>query len=92
MKGNLQEQKEVESRKLNLLVFKAPWAVEEASKVEETHHDLLLMNDVLNEMTVDTTVSNIIRHGKRMKDKARPLQITVPSAEVKTETLRKWNS
>ena len=42
MKEILQEQKEVERRKLNLLIFKAPEAVEEASKVEETHHDLLL--------------------------------------------------
>ena len=89
VKEVLQEQKEVERRKLNLLIFKAPEAVEEASKVEETHHDLLFMNDVLNEMKIDTTVSNIIRHGKRMKDRARPLQITVPSAEVKTEILKK---
>ena len=47
------------------------------------------MNDVLNEMKIDTTVSNTIRHGKRMKDRAKPLLITVPSAEVKTEVLKK---
>ena len=85
----LQEQNEVERRKLNLLIFEAPEAVEEASKVEDIHHDLLFMNDVLNEMKIDTTVSNTIRHGKRMKDRAKPLQIIVPSAEVKTEILKK---
>ena len=56
VKEILQEQKEVERRKFNLLIFKAPEAVEDASKVVETHNYLLFMNDVLNEMKIETTV------------------------------------
>ena len=41
MKEILQEQKEVERRKFNLLIFKAPEAVEDASNVVETHNYLL---------------------------------------------------
>ena len=89
VKEILQEQKEVERRKFNLLIFKAPEAVGNASKVVETHNYLLFMNDVLNEMKIETTVLNIISHGKRMKDMTRPLQITVSSAEFKIEILKK---
>ena len=88
VKEVLQEQKEVERRKLNLLLFKAPEAAEDASKEEEKNHDLLVMNDILTEMKIETPVSNVTRHGKRSKDKARPLQITVPSIEVKNKILK----
>lgn len=88
VKEVLQEQKEVERRKFNLLIFKAPEALEEASKEEEVHHDLLFMNDLLNELKIEATVSNVIRHGRRTKDKSRPMQISVPNAEVKNEILK----
>ena len=48
-------------------------AVEDASKEEEKNHDLLVRNDILTEMKIETPVSNVIRHSKRSKDKARPL-------------------
>ena len=52
VKEVLQEQKEVERSKLNLLLFKAPEAAEDASKEEEKNHDLLVMNDILTELKV----------------------------------------
>ena len=63
--------------------------VEKASKVEETRHDLFFINNVLNEMKIDTIVSKIIRQGKRLKDRARPLQIKFHRAKLKTEILKK---
>ena len=69
---------------MNLLIFKAPVAVEEASKV-----DLFFIINVLNDMKIDTSVSNIIRQEKRLKDRARPLQIKVHRTEFKTEILKK---
>ena len=47
----LQEQKVVERRKLNIFIFKAPGALEEAFKVEETHHDILFMKKNFNSET-----------------------------------------
>ncbi|MEW8548553.1 MAG: hypothetical protein AB2693_34055, partial [Candidatus Thiodiazotropha sp.] len=86
VKEMLQEEKEIEKRKCNLLLFKVPEAAEDAEN--DLTNDLLYVQDVLQELKVETDVSGVIRHGKKMKDKCRPLQITVPDVEVKSKILK----
>ena len=75
-KNLLNEERELESRKLNLIVFGLPEAVADVTEGERTGNDLLHINDILTHFKVETEVSSLIRLGKRGEgnSKARPLR------------------
>ncbi|MEW8543114.1 MAG: hypothetical protein AB2693_06225, partial [Candidatus Thiodiazotropha sp.] len=50
-------------------------------------HDSLALNDILNELKVNAEVSDIIRLGKGIDGKIRPLKFTVKEVQVKKEIL-----
>ena len=49
----LREEKEIEERKLNLLVFGLPEAAPEASESERLGNDLIQLKDVFTELEID---------------------------------------
>ena len=87
----LREEKEIEERKLNLLVFGLPEAAPEASESERLGNDLIQLKDVFTELEIDVEVSNLTRLGKLKNDngslKRRPVRFSVKDTQVKSKIL-----
>ena len=62
----MKQHKEIEERKLNLLVFGQPETAPEASELERAGNDILQMKDVFTELKIDVEVSNVMGLGRQM--------------------------
>ena len=81
------EEKEKEKRKLNLIAFHVPEAATGSTKMERMTHEQLYLNDILSELKVAAEIEDIVRLGKEVEGKARPLKFKVKTVEVKKEIL-----
>ncbi|MEW8543135.1 MAG: hypothetical protein AB2693_06330, partial [Candidatus Thiodiazotropha sp.] len=89
VKEILQDQKELEYRKCNLIAFRVKELSETASREENFNNDSLVLNDIMNELKVESPITNIVRHGKEQRGKTRPLQFTVKDVQTKNEILKR---
>ena len=78
---------EKEKRKLNLIAFHVPEAATGSTKIERMTHEQLYLNDILSELKVAAEIEDIVRLGKEVEGKARPLKFKVKTVEVKKEIL-----
>ena len=79
------EQKERDRRKLNLVLHNMPESTATARKKD----DIMKIASVLNNyIKVKPTISNAVRLGKKGSDKPCLLKITISSTEEKVEILR----
>ena len=85
---DLEEQKNIENRKTNLILFGVPESVEE-ELADRLESDFLKVNDILAQKTEITRneIQDIFRIGKK-NDRHRPLLIKLCDEEAKTRVLR----
>ncbi|MES9880232.1 MAG: hypothetical protein ABW185_05050 [Sedimenticola sp.] len=81
----LSEEREIASRKMNLLVFNIKEA-ESDNKLEQSTHDMLKLNDLINELGTKTDISEVVRLGREGRY-PRPLRFRVLNFKDKSELL-----
>ena len=90
VKDVLQEEREVALRKMNLIAFRVEEAPFDSPKEQKLLHDSLIINDIMNELKIDTAdISSITRLGKESANKSRPIKLTVKDDTVKQEILKR---
>ncbi|MES9884608.1 MAG: hypothetical protein ABW185_27500 [Sedimenticola sp.] len=82
----LREEREMESRKLNLIAFNIP-EVRDGSMEEKISADLLALNDMINDLKIDAHVTEVKRHGRAESNRIRPLQFSVQNTAEKSKIL-----
>ena len=86
----LQEEREVALRKMNLIAFRVEEAPLDSPKEQKLHHDSLIINDIMNELKIDTAdITSITRLGKESANKSRPIKLIVKDETVKQEILKR---
>jgi len=87
MASMLQEEREKDKRKLNLIIHGIPESTSEIP-VEKKEHDTKLVATMFNQhLKIETSIEDIVRLGKKDSTKQRLLKISIPSLAVKKSIL-----
>jgi len=88
VKSVINEEKERNKRKLNLIIHNIAESDADTSEIRK-QEDLKQVNDIFSkQLDIQTNISNIIRLGKKGGPKPRLLKVTVDSESVKAAILQ----